>query len=71
VTNDRKPVFCINELDLMVELPDIGGWILVQVVHIFSPSHVCVVFPYGIQTYSELLECGAQNADGKLLDCWT
>ena len=64
VTNDQQTVFFVSELDFTVDLPSTGSWVLVQVTHIFSPSHVCVVFPYGPKTYSELLESGTQFADG-------
>jgi hypothetical protein len=63
VTNDQRSVYYIDDIGFVVELPSAGGWVLVQVTHIFSPDHVCVVFPYGVKTYSELLD-EIQTADG-------
>ena len=46
VTTDRRPVFSCDDY-LQIRLPSVGSWVVVQVTHIFSPSHVCVCFPYG------------------------
>lgn len=66
VTTDQREVFCINEIDFQIDLPDVGSWVIVHVTHIFSPRHVCVTFPYGTKAYSDLLACGANDADGSV-----
>lgn len=63
MTNDQRSVYYIDDIGFVVELPSAGDWVLVQVTHIFAPDHVCVVFPYGIKTYHELLG-DIQTADG-------
>jgi hypothetical protein len=37
--------------EMVVSLPSPGSWVLVQVTHVFNPSHVCICFPYGPTSY--------------------
>jgi hypothetical protein len=66
VTSDQREVFCCDETEMMVQLPEVGNWVIVQVTHIFSPSHVCVTFPFGSAAYCELLDYEPEEIDGKI-----